>query len=98
MRSEKDFLRLYKELSELGTAFQESCFRLKEVLELGDEYSKTKAINFLDYIERGRRDLLDYHPRREAGRLAIRNALPHIPGDMLDHGLFAALKAMGVEK
>lgn len=44
--------------------------------------------------------VLSYHqpfvPRnRLPGRLAIRAALPDVPGDMLDHGLFAALDAMG---
>lgn len=34
---------------------------------------------------------------RLPGRLAIRAALPDVPGDMLDHGLFAALDAMGAQ-
>lgn len=43
--------------------------------------------------------VLSYTPlflprNRLPGRLAIRAALPDVPGDMLDHGLFAALDAM----
>ena len=56
-----------------------------------DEKGATKLRDYLTSV------IGDY-PRRELGRIAIRKALPHIPGDILDHGLFAALKAMGVEK
>lgn len=57
------------------------------------ETDEKGAIKLRNYLT----EVIGDKPRRELGRLAIRKALPHIPGDMLDHGLFAALKAMGVE-
>lgn len=66
-------------------------YPVRTISHIQTGYGLPDGVCVLSYVQ-------PFVPRnRKAGRLAIRAALPDVPGDMLDHGLFAALDAMGAQ-